>query len=247
MGCPPRLGAAAGAPELKPLAEILAGPVLPAARRLLGCTLILDGVTVRVTEVEAYAGARDPGSHAFRGRTARTDVMFGPSGHAYVYFTYGMHWCLNVVCGSAGEAAAVLLRAGEVVGGADLAHARRPGAPPRDLARGPARLTKALGIGREHNCAYLLGDGSAAVDRASGSWADRVDSSPGYPADRSPADPVGLHLAAGRPVPSRLVDQGPRVGVAGAGAARPWRFWIAGDPTVSAYRPAAPRPPRRPS
>jgi len=194
---------------------VLAGPVLPAARRLLGCTLTSGGVTVRLTEVEAYAGERDPGSHAFRGRTARTRVMFGPAGHAYVYFTYGMHWCINVVCGPDGEASAVLLRAGEVVAGLDDAVARRPNSRPRDLARGPARLTKALGITGADNGAQLLGIHALA-------------------------GPAGLHLAAGRPVPARLIRRGPRVGVAGAGAARPWRFWVEGEPTVSAYRAAAP-------
>ncbi|HYN93257.1 MAG TPA: DNA-3-methyladenine glycosylase, partial [Pilimelia sp.] len=104
------------------LAALLAGPVEPAARGLLGCLLTAGGVTVRLTEVEAYAGSGgDPASHAHRGRTDRNAVMFGPSGHAYVYFTYGMHWCLNVVTGPPGEAAAVLLRAGAVVAGAAAA------------------------------------------------------------------------------------------------------------------------------
>lgn len=121
-------------------------PVLDVARDLLGRDVAHAGVFVRLTEVEAYRGADDMGSHAYRGRTARNDVMFGPPAFVYVYFTWGMHWCMNLVCQRPGEAAAVLLRAGRVVSGADLAHERRPNATPRDLARGPARLTKTLGI-----------------------------------------------------------------------------------------------------
>ena len=119
------------------------------APRLLGAhlTSAVDGavVTVRLTEVEAYGGVgEDPGSHAFRRRTPRNATMFAPAGHLYVYFTYGMHWCANVVTGVEGEAGAVLLRAGEVVAGIEIARARRPGSSDRDLARGPARLARAL-------------------------------------------------------------------------------------------------------
>ncbi len=189
----------------------LAGPVLEVAPRLLGSRLRAGGVTVRLTEVEAYAGQSDPGSHAFRGRTARTSVMFGPPGHAYVYFTYGMHWCLNVVTGTDGTASAVLLRAGEVVGGLELARERRPGAADRDLCRGPARLTRALGVTGEHGGLDLLAPGSP------------------------------LRLELGRAPAPDLVRTGPRVGVAGDGAAAPWRFWLAGEQTVSPYRPAGRR------
>src|SRR5450432_2347886 len=111
-----------------------------------------DGlVAVRITEVEAYDGPADAGSHAFRGLTKRNAVMFGDPGFVYVYFTYGMHYCMNLVCGPAGWPSAVLVRAGEGVAGAELAAHRRGGAPLRDLARGPARLTVALGIGRADN------------------------------------------------------------------------------------------------
>ena len=197
--------------------EALSRPVLDVAPRLLGAHLSAGGVTVRLTEVEAYAGEADPGSHAFRGRTPRTQVMYGPAGHAYVYFTYGMHWCVNVVTGVDGEASAVLLRAGEVVDGLDAAVSRRPGAPERDLCRGPARLCKALGITGEHTGVDLLDPGS----------------------------PVRLYAAAA--VDGALVRTGPRVGVAGDGAAAPWRFWLDGEPTVSPYRPAVRRARRPPA
>jgi len=195
-----------GSPELP---ELLAGPVLDVAPRLLNAVLRHGDVAVRLTEVEAYDGANDPGSHAFRGRTRRNAVMFGPAGHLYCYFTYGMHVCCNVVCGVEGVASAVLVRAGEVVDGLELARERRPRAGDRDLARGPARLCTALGIELGHDGADLV------------------------------AGPVSLTLGE----PPADVSAGPRVGLRGA-PERPWRFWIPGDPTVSAYRPAAPR--RRP-
>lgn len=159
------------------LAEALAGPVLEVAPRLLGAVLrheTEDGaVAVRLTEVEAYAGEKDPGSHAYRGPTPRNEVMFGPAGHLYVYFTYGMHYCCNVVVGNEGHASAVLLRAGEVIEGVDLARARRRVGPDRDLARGPARLCQALGIDLDDNGADLgkgpltltLPDSAAAPSR----------------------------------------------------------------------------------
>jgi DNA-3-methyladenine glycosylase len=137
------------------LAEVLSGPPEQVAPLLLGGLLSHAGVTVRLTEVEAYAGAADPGSHAFRGRTNRNATMFGPAGRLYVYFTYGMHFCANVVCGPEGQASGCLLRAGEVVDGIDLARSRRLGSSDRDLARGPARLTRALDLTREHDGADL--------------------------------------------------------------------------------------------
>ncbi|MAY97561.1 DNA-3-methyladenine glycosylase [uncultured Nocardioides sp.] len=187
---------------------LLAGDVLDVAPRLLGASLTHAGVTVRLTEVEAYAGSDDPGSHACRGPTPRTRVMFGPPGHLYAYFSYGMHVCANVVTGREGTASAVLLRAGEVVDGVDLARERRATTRERDLARGPANLCRALGMGLD---------------------LDGTDLSRG---------PVRLVLAAA-PEPGR-VSTGPRVGLRGA-PDRPWRFWLTGEPTVSAYRPAAKR------
>ena len=125
----------------------LAGPVLEVAPSLLGAFLEAGGVRLRLTEVEAYAGVgEDPGSHAHRGRTPRTEIMFGPPGRLYMYFTYGLHWCANVVTGPEGRASAVLIRAGEVVSGQQAARARRPGSGDRDLCRGPGRLARALGL-----------------------------------------------------------------------------------------------------
>ncbi len=137
------------------LREVLAGPVLEVAPRLLGAVLTHGDVAVRLTEVEAYDGPNDPGSHAFRGRTPRNAAMFGDPGHLYVYFTYGMHHCCNVVCGPPGTPSAVLLRAGEVVRGAEIARSRRTSRSDRDLARGPARLCQALAIGLAENGADL--------------------------------------------------------------------------------------------
>jgi DNA-3-methyladenine glycosylase len=120
-------------------------------------------VAVRLTEVEAYSGAgEDPASHAHRGPTPRAEIMFGPPGRLYVYFSYGVHWCANVVVGPQGHGAAVLLRAGEVVVGEELAASRRPAArAARDLARGPARLTQALAIGPDDKGADLLSTASS--------------------------------------------------------------------------------------
>lgn len=190
------------------MSALLSGPVLDVAPSLLGRLLLHESpdgvVAVRLTEVEAYAGPDDPGSHAHRGLTPRTAVMFGPPGQLYVYFSYGMHWCVNLVCGPVGTASAVLLRAGEVVEGHAFARARRPASrTDRDLARGPARLASALGI-----------DG--ALDGAALGGAVRITGEA-----------------------SGTVVTGPRVGVSGPGgdgATFPWRFWLDGEPTVSAYR-----------
>ena len=137
------------------LPDVLSGPVLEVAPRLLNAVLRHGDVAVRLTEVEAYDGPNDPGSHAYRGRTPRNTVMFGPAGFLYVYFTYGMHHCCNVVTGPEGTPSAVLLRAGEVVAGAAVARSRRRRSTDRDLARGPARLCQALGIDLADNGADL--------------------------------------------------------------------------------------------
>ncbi|ROQ62523.1 DNA-3-methyladenine glycosylase [Streptomyces sp. 840.1] len=192
-------------------------PVLDVAPDLLGRTLVRstpDGpIEVRLTEVEAYAGEIDPGSHAFRGRTARNGVMYGPPGHAYVYFTYGMWHCLNLVCGPEGMASGVLLRAGDIITGADLTRKRRLSARnDRELAKGPARLATALDIDRAL-------DGTDAIAR------------PG----------AVLSVLHGTPPPRDQVRNGPRTGVGGDGATHPWRFWVDGDPTVSPYRAHTPR------
>jgi DNA-3-methyladenine glycosylase len=189
-----------------------ASEVPETARTLLGWELAAGGVSVRLTEVEAYAGTGvDPASHAHRGSTPRNAVMFGPAGVAYLYFVFGAHWCLNTVVGAEGEAAAVLLRAGQVVDGIEIARTRRPGAADRDLARGPARLVRALGLDSSAN-------GSSMVDGS------------------GPA----LFRPPTRPVDPASIVAGPRVGVAAAHDV-PWRFWIDGDRTVSAYRRHAPR------
>jgi DNA-3-methyladenine glycosylase len=207
-------------------AGLLERDALEVAPALLGAHLCVTSgegaVVVRITEVEAYRGGEDPGSHAFRGRTARNAAMFGAGGHLYVYFTYGMHWCANVVCGSAGAASAVLLRAGEVVEGRELAAARRPATRrAADLARGPACLARALGLtGDDDGAAIAVRGRSAASD---------------------PVPRVALIPPAERTSGHR---RGPRVGLSGAGGdgeAFPWRFWLPGEPTVSAYRPAPAR------
>ncbi|MDX2376133.1 DNA-3-methyladenine glycosylase [Microbacterium sp. LRZ72] len=195
---------------------------LEVAPRLLGGVLTtwVDGipVSVRITEVEAYHGlgtgdVPDPGSHARMGPTARNRTMWGAPGHLYVYLSHGIHSCVNVVCGPEGTAGGVLLRAGEVVEGRDAAASRRRAARvPRDLARGPGRVGQALGL------RHPVHDG---IDAVSG----------------EPHDGARARLRL-RDEPVDDVSTGPRVGVAGiAGtAAFPWRFWVTGDPTVSAFR-----------
>jgi len=215
--------------------EFFARPSVQVAPDLLGCVLeheTAEGlVAVELTEVEAYAGQSDPASHAYRGRTARNAVMFGPPGHAYVYFTYGMHFCVNLVCQDADNASAVLLRAGRVIEGEELARARRArrthkaggdhdragqdsaALATRDLARGPARLCQALDIDRSLDGADVCTAGSPLRVRRRQTGA-------------------GTNVRSGQ----RNIRSGPRVGVSAA-ADVPWRFWLDGDPTVSAYRP----------
>jgi DNA-3-methyladenine glycosylase len=186
--------------------EELAVDPVDAAKLLLGCVLEAGEVQVRLTEVEAYRGGDDPASHCYRGKTPRNEVMFGRAGHLYVYFVYGMHFCANVVALTDGVPGAVLLRAGEVTAGIEVARSRRPAArSDAELAKGPARLTGVLGLERGDNGADLT----------------------------DPASPV--RLLAGDPVPPELIRTGPRVGVAVAMDV-PWRFWIDGSSTVSAYR-----------
>jgi DNA-3-methyladenine glycosylase len=182
------------------------------ARGLLGWELAAGAVRLRLTEVEAYAGTgEDPASHAHRGPTPRTEVMFGPAGHAYIYFVFGMHWCLNIICGRVGEAAAVLLRAGEILDGEDEVRARRGDGRSEHLAQGPARLVKALGIGPDVNGTSMI-DGSGPL----------------------------LLTPPAAPLDPAAVSHGPRVGVAQAHDV-PWRFWITGNPTVSPYRRHTPK------
>lgn len=222
--------------------EFFARRSLQVAPQLLGCVLeheTAEGlVAVRLTEVEAYEGADDPASHSYRGRTARNAVMFGPPGHAYVYFSYGMHWCVNLVCMAPGTASAVLIRAGEVIEGVPLASARRSAgrARPsvlaeRELARGPARLCQALGIDRAQNGLDVVDPSSPLRIRA------RAGAGAGAGAGTGAGAGAGAGAAGDGPV---RISRGPRVGISVA-ADWPWRFWLAGDPTVSVYRPHVPR------
>ena len=190
--------------------ELLAVPALRLAPRLLGAVVVSSvggaAVAVRLTEVEAYEGVDDPASHAFRGLTERTAVMFGPAGYLYCYFTYGMHWCANIVCDVDGRGSAVLLRGGEVVRGVDVARHRRPAARAApELARGPARLATCLGLGRAENGIDLC----------------------------DPASPVVLESMPRRRVNGVL--SGPRVGISSA-QDHPWRFWLADNRSVSTFR-----------
>lgn len=193
--------------------EWFARTAVDLAPDLLGRVLVHGGVAIRLTEVEAYEGRQDPGSHAYRGPTSRNRVMFGQPGHLYVYLSYGIHCCANLVCGTEGRASAVLLRAGEVLWGEELVRARRERSGRRwqhhELVRGPGRLGQALGL-------QLADNGTDLCVPGGGSW-----------------------LAAGAPPVREAVTSGPRVGVSGPGgdAGRyPWRFWVAGEPSVSVYR-----------
>ena len=187
---------------------------LSVAKDLIGCLFVHDHpdgrVGVRLVETEAYRGRIDPGSHGYRGVTPRTEVMYGPPGYLYVYFTYGMHWCANVVCGRDGECEAVLLRAGEPVAGEELMFLNRPGiTKERLLASGPARLAQALGIDKRHNGASLLRGGEL--------FCAEDDQTPAY-----------------RDGP---ISQTPRIGLAsGRGDDIPWRFVVSGHAHASRPR-----------
>ncbi|QRP48964.1 DNA-3-methyladenine glycosylase [Amycolatopsis sp. FDAARGOS 1241] len=201
--------------------EELALDPVDLAHLLLGAVLEADApdgtVGVRLVEVEAYRGLDDPASHCYRGKTPRNAVMWGPAGHLYVYFVYGMHFCANIVGTEDGQPGAVLLRAGEVVQGADIVRARRPRARGNgELAKGPAILTSVLGIDRAENGVDLT----------------------------DPSSPV--RLRTGERVPTEQIRSGPRVGVAMA-MDTPWRFWIDGSPAVSTYRRGGKRRQVRPA
>jgi DNA-3-methyladenine glycosylase len=194
-----------------------ARPPVEVAADLLGSTVSAGGVAVVLTEVEAYAGEADPASHAARGPTPRNQVMYGPAGRVYVYFSYGMHHCVNLVCGETGTASAVLLRAGRVVRGLAIAQERRSADRRADvadaaLARGPGNLAKALGLGLDVT-GTTVWDGPLRWRRASAALP---------------------HLS------------GPRVGVSRA-ADVAWRLWLAGEPSVSTYRRHPKSPPAPPS
>jgi DNA-3-methyladenine glycosylase len=203
------------------LRGMLSGDARTIAPQLLGSVLSHNShegtVAVRISEVEAYLGPGDslhpdPGSHTFRGPTARNAPMFGPAGHLYVYFTYGMHYCANIVCGPEGTASAVLLRAGEVVEGRHLAAVRRPTSKAaHDLASGPARLATALAL-------TTADSGRDAL-----------------------TDPFGLLLPQ-VPAVEFSSGPRVGVSGDGGSRRYPWRFWLPGDPTVSRYKAARARP-----
>jgi DNA-3-methyladenine glycosylase len=184
------------------------------APELLGKLLVHDDpefgrLAVRLVEVEAYAGEEDPGSHGYRGETPRNRVMFGPPGFLYVYFTYGMHWCANIVCGEKGSASAVLLRGGAPIEGVDAMRLRRHVARrDRDLTSGPARLTQALGVTGEHNGTDLVRGPVRLLDD-------------GTPPPRRPGSSTRVGLNPGR------------------GDAYRWRWFVRDEPNVSPGRPSA--------
>jgi DNA-3-methyladenine glycosylase len=252
--------------------DFLARPAPEVAPALLGCVLEHETpeglVAVQLTEVEAYVGQTDPASHAYRGMTARNAVMFGPPGHAYVYFTYGMHFCVNVVCQSEGIAEAVLLRAGRIVAGESLAQRRRaprapetnqtdpPGPlPARDPepsqteaagalpARDPARAPKASQADAPGALPVRdLARGPARLCRALAITRTQNGADLCLPSSplrlRPPIDGLSDGTSGDGPP---AIAAGPRVGISVA-TDIPWRFWVVGDPTVSSYRPAKRRP-----
>jgi len=191
-------------------AELLGEPV-PTAQWLLNKVLARGDRAGRIVEVEAYHGINDPASHAYRGLTPRTAITFGPPGFLYVYFTYGMHWCANVVCGPDGEAAAVLIRALEPLAGVEEMWQARPAARlERDLCNGPAKLCQALGITGADTGKDLLAPPPKGSATATG---------------------VVRLLEDGTP-PPRRPGRGARIGIKEATDKR-WRFWVPGSPSVS--------------
>jgi DNA-3-methyladenine glycosylase len=189
----------------------LEGDAVDLAPWLLNKVLVRGGRSGRIVEVEAYEGEDDPASHAYRGRTARNSVMFGPPGHLYVYFTYGMHWCANVVCGPEGVASAVLIRALAPLEGVEAMRRARPAARrDLDLCSGPAKLCQALGVTGADDGADLVQPGW----RGTGTGGARV-----------------AVLDDGTP-PPRRPGNGTRVGISVA-TGRRWRWWVDGDPNLS--------------
>jgi DNA-3-methyladenine glycosylase len=217
--------AAVGQGERVQRAELAARPQV-VAPWLLNKVLVRGERAGRIVEVEAYHGSRDAASHAYRGLTPRTAVMFGPPGFLYVYFTYGMHWCANVVCGPDGEAAAVLIRALAPLAGLEAMRAARPAArTDRDLCNGPAKLCQALGITGSDNGVDLLAGRARAGGGGEGGRG-------GGDRDRyAVADGVVRLLDDGTP-PPRRPGRGTRIGIKVATDKR-WRFWVPGDPHVS--------------
>ena len=190
---------------------------MPVAQALLNKLLVTRSASGslcvgRIVETEAYDGSDDPASHAYRGETPRNAMMFGPPGFLYVYFTYGMHYCANAVCGEEGQAAAVLIRALAPVAGVEsMKERRRPGTPDRHLTSGPAKLCEAMGIGAAQKGTDLTSSRGIV-----------------FMSDDGVSPPVAPGI-------------GPRVGIR-RGADLPWRFWVPGDPNVSRFVAPAPKP-----
>lgn len=198
-------------------------PVLEVATDLLGCELSYGGVTVRVTETEAYAGGRDPASRVLARETSHNAPVFGPAGHLFVYFTYGHHWMACIVTGPVGQPDVVLLRAGEVTTGQALVRSRRGAVRERDWCRGPGRLTQAM----------TLTGAQSGLDLCAPSAEGRAEETA-----------EAVVTARRHAVESDAVGAGARVGVRGPGGDGtmfPWRFWLPGEPSVSLFRAAAPR------
>ncbi|MCS5518360.1 DNA-3-methyladenine glycosylase [Curtobacterium flaccumfaciens] len=220
------------------IAALLAEPAPIIAPALLGATIAGRGVALRITEVEAYSGPTDPGSHGHRGMTERNRHLFGPPGTLYAYRSYGIHTCVNVVSGPAGTSSGSLLRGAEVVEGLDVARARR-GSTVADvaLARGPGNLGGALGavLGQDDGTSLLDGSGPFVLTLAPGLEARLASAGPAHVVDELLSETLA-GPPAGAAVPR--ISRGPRTGVGGiAGGVRyPWRFWLTGDPTVSTYR-----------